>query len=75
MPKGFKVGWAVVLIGVVLILSMPLLHVTRRAPEIQHDRDEMWEYDAAEWRQAVVFFVGCGVVAVGVYVLRNYGKT
>jgi hypothetical protein len=74
MPSGFKIGWFVILLGVALIVGMPLLNVPRRAPETQHDRDEMWEYDAAEWRQAVVFFIGSGVIAVGVYVLKNYGK-
>jgi len=77
MRKGFAVGWSIVALGIALMIvpsRIHLLDVPRRAPETQRDRDEIWEYDATAWRQVLVFFIGGGVVAVGTYVLKNYGK-
>lgn len=77
MRKGLIVGWSIVALGIALMIvpsRTHLLDVPRRAPETQRDRDEIWEYDATAWRQALVFFIGGGVVAVGIYVLKNYGK-
>jgi hypothetical protein len=77
MRKGLIIGWSIVALGVALMVAPSrthLLDVPRRAPETQQDRDEMWEYDATAWRQTLVFLIGAGVVAVGIYVLKNYGK-
>src|SRR4051794_34062591 len=76
MRKGAVIGWSIIVLGIVLMLLLPhthLLDVQRRAPETQHDGDEMWEHDATQWRHTLVFFIGAGIVAVGIFVLRNYG--
>jgi hypothetical protein len=77
MRKGLIIGWSVVALGIALMIvpsCTHLLDVARRAPETQRDRDEIWEYDATASRQALVFFIGVGVVTVGIYVLKNYSK-
>jgi hypothetical protein len=74
MKKLRIAGVVLALLGISLMVvpcSTHVLDVPLRAPEIQFDRDEMWEYDAAMKRQAVSFFTGCAMAAVGIYMTKT----
>jgi len=72
MKKLRIAGVVLALLGgslMVVPCSTHVLDVPRRAPETQFDRDEMWEQDATMQRQAVSFFTGCAMLAVGIYMM------
>ena len=72
MKRKFKTsGLVIIVAGVALILITSCTHmldVPLQAPETQLDRDDQWEYDATAYRQMVAFFIGVGIIAIGIYV-------